>query len=557
MRRTSNKTYITTAILVLTVILAGALPAAALQAADHDSLAGTWVGEYALGATHIYFSAAFKGGDNNAAKWTGTARQPVLDDDLLRRRPPYVLNNVGLEGATASFSLPVSAGVLGFKGEMVDGTIKGTVQKDGSDAGTFELVHIVSIRTSEFQPLTGDYELPSGKTLVIGRTLTALYYLDETDNSTGPLLARDSRRFFGGPALGIHFPPSLELRFSSDTVEVRRQGASPIIAKKVISYELQDVAFRSGSVTLAGTVRAPLTHGRHPAVLMLHGSNAQSRYGQDALIDFNADHLARRGFVVLSYDKRGVGQSTGTAEDLGLEDDGAAALKLLSARNDVDSQRVGIWGISQGGILAPKVAALTGQVAFIVSVSGAVVHGHQQEMERTEQQMRADGFQESDIREAVELQRLKFHYAETGEGWQEYVNAVKRAEGKAWLPDPYIGPPTSQDSPAWAVWRQGAGSMSPAQYWQKFRGKVLLIYGDKETYSNPKTNIAEFESAMRRAGNTQFTVAQLDRTEHAMRQASTGGAKELPLLHCFSRSYWQVLDQFLDRILRPSSKRSE
>ena len=49
---------------------------------------------------------------------------------------------------------------------------------------------------------------------------------------------------------------------------------------------------------------------------------------------------------------------------------------MLRQRKDIDPKRIGIWGLSEGGMIAPQVAAQT-NTAFIVIVSGDVVRGDQ------------------------------------------------------------------------------------------------------------------------------------------------------------------------------------
>ncbi|TMA24707.1 MAG: alpha/beta hydrolase, partial [Deltaproteobacteria bacterium] len=95
---------------------------------------------------------------------------------------------------------------------------------------------------------------------------------------------------------------------------------------------------------------------RHPGVVLLQGSSANGR--NDYV--FIADHFARAGFAALAFDKRGFGESTGnygTATYDDLAQDAAAAVERLRREPGVDSLRVGLWGLSQGGLLAPLVAA--------------------------------------------------------------------------------------------------------------------------------------------------------------------------------------------------------
>jgi mannose-6-phosphate isomerase-like protein (cupin superfamily) len=73
-----------------------------------------------------------------------------------------------------------------------------------------------------------------------------------------------------------------------------------------------------------------------------------------------ADHLARHGVATLRYDDRGTARSTGdfaaaTAADFA--DDAEAAVRFLATRTDVDPKKVGVLGHSEGGAIAPMIAA--------------------------------------------------------------------------------------------------------------------------------------------------------------------------------------------------------
>ena len=88
-------------------------------------------------------------------------------------------------------------------------------------------------------------------------------------------------------------------------------GAPAVQAKKAHFYREEFVSFRNGPVTLSGTLLLPESRGPHPAIVLAHGSGAQDRNGYLANIRFMADHLARHGIAVLTFDKRGSGRSTG------------------------------------------------------------------------------------------------------------------------------------------------------------------------------------------------------------------------------------------------------
>lgn len=148
------------------------------------------------------------------------------------------------------------------------------------------------------------------------------------------------------------------------------------------SYDTVDVKIpnREDNVVLAGTITRPKSGGKHPGVVLVTGSGPQDRnstiYGHQSF-KLIADYLTKRGIVVLRYDDRGVGQSTGiytqaTTSDFGK--DALSALNYLSKQADVDPKKVGVIGHSEGGLIA---TILAGQrvpsLKFIVDLAGPAI----------------------------------------------------------------------------------------------------------------------------------------------------------------------------------------
>jgi uncharacterized protein len=507
-----------------------------------EVLAGRWTGEYHLDGKTTYISVTFK---IEKAGVSGDMIAPL--EDVAERQP---LTAISLNGNRVSFQVQQAKGLTFFEGDIKGGSIKGKATKEHS-SGALELIHIVRLDSNVFNNYVGDYKTDQGRFIIVGRTLGSLYYFEEFSGRTGPLLATSETDFFSGPSNGVSYPVNVKVNFHKDSdgsisaLTFAIDQTSAVSARKIKLYNVEDdITFKNNTVTLSGQLKTPIAGGPHPAVVMLAGSNAQSRYGQDCILGFNADFLARLGFAVLSYDKRGTGKSTGAREDIGLDGDALAGIEMLRHRKDIDPKRIGIWGISEGGMIAPQVAAQT-DIAFIVSVSGDVVRGDQQEIDRVELQLRADGFPEDQIREAVAFQRLKFDYALTGKGWDEYTAAYSKYKDRKWFPDPYVGPPSSKDDSAFEEWRTGASSLSPGDYWAKYKHPALVFYGEFETYSRSSSDIALLNEAMKRAGNTHYTIAIVPGAEHTMRQAKTGGPRELPFLNRFVADYFEILRDWL------------
>ncbi len=141
-------------------------------------------------------------------------------------------------------------------------------------------------------------------------------------------------------------------------------------------YQEVEVHFTCEGVTLAGTLTLPPGTGPHPALVWVHGSGEAHRLTYSAPL---VQTLVQSGLAVLSYDKRGVGESQGVCcpGDSNhfnlLAADVAGAVNSLRSRSDIDSQQIGLLGASQAGWIVPLSVARFDHVAFIVLVDAPVV----------------------------------------------------------------------------------------------------------------------------------------------------------------------------------------
>jgi dipeptidyl aminopeptidase/acylaminoacyl peptidase len=219
--------------------------------------------------------------------------------------------------------------------------------------------------------------------------------------------------------LGIGSLPILMVYFWSGSTEATSTTKSGPASQQFTSEE---VRFKNDDVTLAGTLLIPAKKGQHPAVVFIHGSGRQDR-------DFGAlpGIFARRGFAVLSYDKRGVGNSTGDFTRVPfyeLAKDALAGVQFLKLRKEIDPGRIGVWGISQGGWLGPFAASQSADIAFVISVSGPGVSPKEQMLFYRGNQLRQMGLSDQAVEEATQLRRRVW----------DYLSAQKRDRGSRSLP---------------------------------------------------------------------------------------------------------------------------
>ena len=136
-----------------------------------------------------------------------------------------------------------------------------------------------------------------------------------------------------------------------------------------------DVTFTCEGVRLAGTIYLPTGPGPHPAVVWVHGAGEAERLGWGGQL---VPGLVQAGVAVLSYDKRGVGQSGGDCcpGDQGrfnlLTADVEGAVRVLRTRDGINPDKVGLVGASQAGWIAPRAANNT-HAAFVALASAPTV----------------------------------------------------------------------------------------------------------------------------------------------------------------------------------------
>ncbi|MEQ4721437.1 prolyl oligopeptidase family serine peptidase [Nonomuraea sp. B19D2] len=137
----------------------------------------------------------------------------------------------------------------------------------------------------------------------------------------------------------------------------------PVVAVDPIRRE--EISIAAEGQRLDGTLRVPLTPGRHPALVFVSGSGNGSR------TEFTpqAEFLAKAGVVTMAFDKRTTGYDFRHRDFSLLADDTLRMVEFLRARPEVDPARIGLWGVSEGGWVVPIAAAKSTAVGFVILVS--------------------------------------------------------------------------------------------------------------------------------------------------------------------------------------------
>ncbi|TWB45780.1 alpha/beta hydrolase family protein [Nitrospirillum pindoramense] len=286
------------------------------------------------------------------------------------------------------------------------------------------------------------------------------------------------------------------------------------------AQRVQDVPIPSDpGIVLAGRLRLPGRHGDgpFPVVVLLSGSGPGKR-GVFPLIE---DRLLAEGIATLDYDKRGVGESTGTFVDtLGLmERDAAAAVAYLRTRPDIDGGRVAFLGLSQGAYVGPAVAARDPAIAAVVMLAGpAGERGTLFTDDMREKLGKAGIAGDANDRVVAALEALYgAHIAGAtpsvvGGARQELIDAFVAG---GWSPAQADAVVAELDTPAVLSLYQAA----PNEALARIRAPVLALYAERDTVVPTHRAMPEAQRALH--ANPDATVLEIPGVNHGFQHIDT------------------------------------
>jgi uncharacterized protein len=203
-----------------------------------------------------------------------------------------------------------------------------------------------------------------------------------------------------------------------------------------------------------------------------------------------ATAFARQGLSVLIYDKRSIGYSLSQRSYAQLADDALGAVRTLRAHPGVDPAKVGIWGVSEGGWVAPLAAARSANVAFVIVVGANAMVPLRQQTWAVASGLRRRGVSGS---------------------------LLDRAE-----PNMYRLLADAEAFPE--VYHDGQTVLGQVQQ------PLLGIWGSDDLLTPPEENPPLFARALHQGGNTHYTLRFFPGADHAAHQSPDGGVTRLPSL---------------------------
>ncbi|MEZ6243975.1 MAG: alpha/beta fold hydrolase [Phycisphaerales bacterium] len=344
----------------------------------------------------------------------------------------------------------------------------------------------------------------------------------------------------GGATLPITMKRVSEEELAAAAAERRPQTPRPPFPYRTMDVRVPSPSADAPTHELAGTLTLPdpdeFGPGPYPCVVTISGTGPQDR--DETIFEHKpflviADHLARRGVASLRCDDRGVGASGGDYRAAGCTDfaaDARAQVEYLLTRDEIDHDRIGLIGHSEGGLTAPMVAAGNEHVAFVVLLAGMSVRGDEILTSQSAAMFKLQSLPESFITESNELRQSMLDAIREG-----LDDEVKLDRMRALVQHDTMGMATPEQVERQArlvlaqfdnKWGRELVTLDARDYLSKMTQPVLALNGSLDTQVLPELNLGAVREALAKAGNTDVTAIELPGLNHLFQHASNGSMGE-------------------------------
>ena len=254
---------------------------------------------------------------------------------------------------------------------------------------------------------------------------------------------------------------------------------------------------QGNAIHLEGTLTYPKGGGRYPCLVLVSGSGQQNRdeeIFQHKPFLVLADYLASRGIAVLRYDDRGMGASTGSLDNADTRlcaEDAEAMLFAVKRSEHVDAKRLGIGGHSEGGAIAPMVAARNKEVKFVVMLAGQGCTGLDVMLQQNEAIFRANGISEQLVAVRMACMRELFALPVDSKvkDYQSiilrHIEGLSKEQQDSIALKKSLAPTLKQQMDS--RWMQTFLSLDPQEYLPEVKCPVLALNGstDRQVIAGP------------------------------------------------------------------------
>lgn len=313
------------------------------------------------------------------------------------------------------------------------------------------------------------------------------------------------------------------------------------------------------SIRIGATLTTPTDGSSFPALVLISGTGQQDRDGKMAdypLFKHIAEYLSTNGIVVLRMDDRGIGETTGIYEHATTEDfasDALAAIAYLKTRPDIDPDKIGLLGHSEGGAAASIAALKSKDISYIISMAGLATNGLDALIQQNEDLVGDSPLDPRDKERSNEINKLMFatayQYAESPlleERLNETYNRWKQRD-MAYFKTLGI----EFDHFRFPIWSYVQQAISPwYRYFVRYNAEMVLSYvdipilainGDRDLMVSPK-NLDNWKKYSLAGKNGKVTTKLLTNFNHLFQRCDACTIQEY-------RSLDPMPDEILEEIV--------
>ncbi|QHI37072.1 Esterase EstD [Kordia antarctica] len=432
----------------------------------------------------------------------------------------------------------------------------------------FKLAFFLATVIASAQEISGTWK---GELKIQGMELPLAFNISETDGTYTTTMDSPMQNAFGIPTNGTTFKDNeliilqtqsgieYTATFTDETFKgIFKQGGQeypldlikgeknvkkdkPQEPKKPYPYVSEEVTFKNataGNIKFAGTLTLPKDVKNPPVVILITGSGAQNRdqelLGHKTFLVLS-DHLTRQGIAVLRYDDRGTAKSEGdfsVATSFDFASDVEAAMTYLQTRNDVvDVNKIGLVGHSEGGLIAPIVAARNKNVAFCVLLAGPGVSGKEILLTQGKKAAELEDYPASDIAISQEISAKIYDICADYKGeaskekiaalFQELKGKMTSEKAQRELTDTAL---KGQLKMITSPWMRAFLGYNPQTSLKKVTCPILAVNGEKDFQVLPALNLNAIEKGLK--NNSDVTIKQFKDLNHLFQTSETGALSE-------------------------------
>ncbi len=343
-------------------------------------------------------------------------------------------------------------------------------------------------------------------------------------------------KWFQGPG---NFPLTLKKQLKVLPPQKLERPQTPL---PPFPYSSTDVIYTNAdsSIQYGGTFTSPKSGGPFPVAILITGSGQEDR--DETIFDHKpfaviADYLTRNGMAVLRVDDRGVGQTTGNvdqATSMDFANDVLAGIEYLLKRKDVDKNKIGLIGHSEGGLIAPIVFTKWPKLAFIISLAGPGIPGAdillRQQTDPVKGLVSDSAYQayylltknkfrimveNKDLPNSSILQKIEQYFAH----WKDSISpGMQTALNVQDVTPAEYGQQAALELKPWLKYFIVT---NPATFWSNVTCPVLALNGEKDIQVNASENVPEIVAALAKAGNHKVTTHIFPGLNHLFQHCTT------------------------------------